>query len=166
MKTLPALVTRLLLCGMLSTACVTSSAQQLDAHFSCSSKGNDGEPLIYADNADMHIKDDRITAFHWESSLFRSTHGFDCSIDDADGLQAEVQTEANKPIWRVSLQNAAEARSRRGYDFSRGLNCTIRLERDGDTLNIKPTCPALCGSRTNFSELSVNLKTGNCRYEE
>lgn len=138
-------------------------AQQLDARIACSTARNeDGENITYADSAEFRLNGDRIEAFRWESSLFRSTHGFDCSIDESDGLVAEVREQT----WRISLKDAQGARNRRGYDFSRGRNCTIRLERDGNTLNVKPTCPALCGSRPNFSELSVNLNTGQCRYEE
>lgn len=141
----------------------SAAAQQLDARISCSAARNeDGENVTYADSAEFRLAGDRIEAFRWESSLFRSTHGFDCSIDESDGLIAEVREQT----WRIALKDAREARSKRGYDFSRGMNCTIRLERNGDTLNVKPTCPALCGSRPNFSELSVNLKTGQCRYEE
>jgi hypothetical protein len=138
-------------------------AQQLDAKFSCSAKGNDGEPLLYADSGEMHLNGDRIDGFRWESSVFRSTHGFDCSIDDSDNLHAEVM-EANK--WRISPVDARKARDARGYDAAWRLNCTIRVEHDGDMLHITPSCPALCGSRKNFSELSVNLKTGECRYED
>ncbi len=125
-----------------------------------------GERVIYADSGEIRLRGDRIDAFRWESALHRSTHGFDCSIEQGDGLKAEVREDANNPSWRIALTDSRAARDRRGYDFDRGLNCTIRLERDGDMLNIKPTCPALCGSRTNFSELSVNLKTGDCRYEQ
>ncbi|MGH8806986.1 MAG: hypothetical protein ACREX0_03790 [Noviherbaspirillum sp.] len=143
------------------------SAQQLETRFSCSAARNvDGEAVTYADNGEIRLKGDRIDAFHWESALFRSTHGFDCSIDETDGLVAEVRDETQKVMWRVALADARAARDRRGFNFDRRMNCTIRLERDGDTLNVKPSCPALCGSRPNFSELSVDLKTGKCRYEE
>jgi hypothetical protein len=142
-------------------------AQQLDTRFSCSAVRNeDGERVIYADNGEMHINGNRIASFRWESALYRSTHGFDCSIDETDGLTAEARQEAGQAMWRVGLADARNARDRRGFNFDRGMNCTIRLERDGDILNVKPSCPALCGSRSNFSELSVNLKTGSCRYEE
>ncbi|RZI43877.1 hypothetical protein EGT07_00120 [Herbaspirillum sp. HC18] len=141
--------------------------QQLEAHFSCSdARSEDGERVIYADNGEIRIKGNHIDAFHWESAEYRTTHGFDCSIDEGDGLLAEVRDETSKILWRVALKDALDARHKRGYDFNRGMNCTIRLEREGDTLNVKPSCPALCGSRPNFSELSVNLKTGQCRYEE
>lgn len=152
---------------MLLSASSIAAAQQLETHFSCSTARNvDGENVTYADNGEFRLKGGRIEAFHWESALYRSTHGFDCSIDESDGLHAEVRDENPKVTWRVALKDARAARDRRGFKFDRGMNCTIRLEREGDTLHVKPTCPALCGSRPNFSALSINLKTGQCRYEE
>lgn len=147
----------------------TASAveQQLETRFSCSAARTvDGERVTFADTGEIRLKGSHIDAFRWESSLFRSTHGFDCSIDESDGLLAEVRDAAPAIQWRIALENVQEARTRRGYDFDRLPRCTIRLEREGDTLNVRPSCPALCGSRPNFSELSVNLKTGQCRYEE
>lgn len=142
-------------------------AQQLTSKFSCSQQRmEDNLSALYADSGEIRIDGNRIDAFHWESSLFRRTHGFECSIDENDGLQADGRGEGMNSTWRITLQNAREARARRGYDSDHGFNCSIRLERDGDTLHIKPTCPALCGSRSNFSELSVELNTGKCRYEE
>lgn len=162
MKTLPRL---LLTFALLASG--AAAAQQLDARFSCSAtRSEDGETVTYADNGEMHIKGDRIASFTWESALYRSTHGFDCSIDDSDGLVAEVRDEAPKTTWRIALQDAHAARERRGFQFDRIMRCTIRVEREGDNLHITPSCPALCGSRGNFSELSVNLKTGECRYAE
>jgi hypothetical protein len=167
MKTLAHIASLVLLPTLLSAGAATAVAQQLDTHFSCShTRDEDGEKVIYADNGEMRLKGSQIDGFRWESALYRSTHGFDCSIDEDDGLQAEVRDESSRVTWRVSLTDARAARDRRGFNFDRGLNCTIRLERDGDTLNMKPSCPALCGSRANFSELSVNLKTGKCHYEE
>ncbi len=158
---------RSLLALALLTGCAAAGAQQLDTHFSCSAvQQKDGEAVTYADNGEMHISGDRIAAFRWESALYRSTHGFDCSIDESDGLLAEVRNETQKVTWRVGLEDAHAARERRGFNFDRRLNCTIRLEREGDMLHVKPSCPALCGSRGNFTELSVNMKTGECRYEE
>ena len=158
----PIMTMLLLLAGM-----STAAAQQLDARFSCSeSREEGGERVILADNGEFRMEGSKIDTFRWESAEYRPTHGFDCSIDDGDGLLAEVRDETSKVQWRVALADALNARTRRGYDFSRGMNCTIRIERDGDMLNLKPTCPALCGSRSNFSELSVNMKTGECRYEE
>lgn len=152
---------------LLTSVSAAAFAQRLDTRFSCSDTRSEmSEKTIYADSGEFRLNGDAIEAFRWESSLFRSTHGFDCSIDIEDGLQAEVRDEAPRVTWRVSLKDAADARFQRGYDFGRRLNCTIRLEREGDSLNIRPTCPALCGSRPNFTELSVNLKTGSCRYDE
>jgi hypothetical protein len=157
----------LLLPALLSAGGGVAVAQQLNARFSCSEARNEhGEQVTYADNGEMRLSGNRIDAFRWESALFRSTHGFDCSIDEGDGLQAEVRDEPSKLMWRVALSDARAARDRRGFMFDRGMNCTIRLERDGDTLSVKPSCPALCGSRANFSQLSVNLNTGKCHYEE
>jgi hypothetical protein len=156
----------LLAAMMMAAACGAVHAQRLDARFSCSTERNDGERVIYADNGEIRIDGARIQAFRWESALYRATHGFDCSIDETDGLQLETRQEEGAPRWRVSLQNARRARDQRGFHYDRMLNCTIRLEREGDMLRMKPSCPALCGSRANFSELSVDLKTGTCRYEE
>jgi hypothetical protein len=77
-----------------------------------------------------------------------------------------VRDAPGTAIWRVALSDARGARERRGFDFERSLNCTIRLARKGDALSLQPSCPALCGSRANFSALSVDLKTGKCHYEE
>ena len=152
---------------MLLAASSIAAAQQLETHFSCSvAQNEDGENVTYADNGEFRLKGARIETFRWESALFRSTHGFDCSIDESDGLQAEVQDEKTKATWRVALADPRAARNRRGFKFDRGMNCTIRLEREGDILHVKPSCPAMCGSRSNFSALSVNIKTGECRYEE
>jgi len=154
------------LAPLLLLICAAANAQQLDTKFSCSTTREEDERVIYADMGEFKLDGTKIEAFHWESSVFRPTHGFDCSIDEDDGLQAETTGANGQPKWRVSLANAQQARSQRGFDFSRGLNCTIRLEKDGDEVHVKPSCPALCGSRSNFSELSVNVKTGACRYEE
>lgn len=159
---------RTMLGAILLVAGAASAAEpQLETHFSCSvARMENGEPATYADNGEIRLAGNHIDAFRWESALFHSTHGFDCSIDESDGLVAEVRDGTPMVQWRIALENARAARTRRGYDFDRRLNCTIRLEREGDTLSVKPNCPALCGSRPNFSELSVDLKTGRCRYEE
>lgn len=142
-------------------------AQQLATRFSCSTATNsDGEPAIYSDQGEVRLNGDRIEAFRWESALYRPTHGFDCSIDDSDGLQAELMQGSSGDAWRISLLDAAAARNARGYDFNRGLNCSIRLLRSGDSLMVQPSCPALCGSRTNFTALTVDLKTGVCHYDQ
>ncbi|MFZ6773848.1 hypothetical protein ACO0LB_14125 [Undibacterium sp. SXout7W] len=140
-------------------------AQTLDAQWQCTQtrqEDGDGERLIFADQARIQLNGTKINAFQWESSQFRTSHGHECSIDTEDGLQAEVTEKG----WRLTLTDAVTARKKRGYDFDRGYQCSIRLEREGDVLHVKPTCPALCGSRMNFSALSVELKTGQCRYDE
>ena len=145
---------------------------QLDAQFSCSverpqDSRHDGQRSIYADSGEFHLRGDRVESFRWESSLFRSTHGFDCSIDDTDGVQAELlpTTHTDSQGWRVRLRDARAARTQRGYDADHGLNCSIRIIHAGDMLQIIPSCPALCGSRENFSLLTVDLKSGQCTYE-
>jgi hypothetical protein len=138
---------------------------QLEAQFSCNlvrQEDGDGERLNFADQAVIGLTGTQIKAFQWESSVFRSTHGHECSVDTSDEPQAELTGNG----WRISLRDSAAARKRRGYDFDRGLNCSIRLERIGEELHLKPSCPALCGSRLNFSALTVNIKTGLCRYDE
>lgn len=151
---------------MLSTLSVAQpSTDNLDTKFSCNlvrQEGGDGERLNYADQGVIQLQGSVIKNLQWESSLFRSTNGHECSIDLSDEPQAEQTAKG----WRISLSNAADARSKRGYDFERGLNCSIRLERSGDELAIKPSCPALCGSRVNFTTLTVNLKNGQCQYDE
>jgi hypothetical protein len=155
------------LTALLLMVALPAGAQNLDARFSCSAKGDDhGESVIYADTGEVKMRGDRIDAFRWESSLFRSTHGFECSIDESDGLVADVRDLGKSVQWRIGLEDPQAARDRRGYGFDRRPNCTIRLEREGDRLAVKPSCPALCGSRGNFTQLSVNLKTGSCQYEE
>jgi hypothetical protein len=163
----PAVLPAMLVAAALLPAAGTAWAQDLDARFSCSTKGSDhGESVIYADTAEVKMKGDKVEVFRWESSLFRSTHGFECSIDESDGLIADVRDLGKSVQWRIGLEDPQEARERRGYSFDRRPSCTIRLEREGDLLAVKPSCPALCGSRGNFTELSVNLKTGKCLYEE
>ena len=138
-------------------------AQQLDLTFSCSSmRSEDLGPTLYADSGEIRLDGTQVKALHWESSLHRSTHGFDCSIDREDGVLAETTEQG----WRIRLLDPQAARAARGYDSEHGTSCTVRLQRNGDTVRIKPSCPVLCGSRNNFSELSVNLNTGRCRYEE
>jgi len=154
---------RLMYPALLCLSTVPAIAQDLDTRFSCSVKRAEDSGLVtYADSGKFRLDGNQIREFYWESSLFRDTHGFDCSIDQGDGLQAETTGNG----WRVTLGNPRAARDQRGYDWDHGLNCSIRLERSGDSLLVKPSCPALCGSRSNFSALSVDLKTGNCRYEE
>lgn len=158
---------RILLPLVLAAAALPTFAQQLDTQFSCSVKRDDhGLPTLFFDAGKIKVDGNKIIDFSWESSLFRSTHGFDCSIDKDDGLEAESIGDEQHDKWRFRLQDAHAARDKRGYDFSHGYNCTIRVEHDGDSVHINPSCPALCGSRPNFSEFTVNTKTGECRYED
>lgn len=146
---------------------------QLDAKFSCSVEraqdANRGDQRsIYADTGEFHLRGDQVESFRWESSLFHSTHGFDCSIDDSDGVQAELlpSYHVQSQAWRVRLRDARVARTQRGYHADHGLNCSIRIVHAGDMLQIIPSCPALCGSRENFSAVTVNLQNGKCTYQE
>ena len=142
-------------------------AQQLQTKFGCSlTRDEDGEKVIYGDTGEFKLDGDKIEALRWESAQYRPTHGFECSIDTGDGPQAELQQDGLKDSWRITLKDPVAARHQRGYDsFNHGMNCSIRLQRNGDKLHVIPSCPALCGSRVNFTELSVNLKTGNCSYQ-
>jgi len=158
---------RILSAAILLATALPTLAQQLDTQFSCSAKRDDhGLPTLYFDAGKIKVDGNKITEFSWESSLFRSTHGFDCSIDMDDGLEAESIGDEQHDKWRFRLTDARAARDKRGYDFSHGYNCTIRIERNGDKVHITPSCPALCGSRPNFSEFTVNSKTGECQYED
>lgn len=143
-------------------------AQQLQTKFVCNAtRDEDAEKVIYADGGEIRLDGNKVEAFRWESAQYRTLHGFDCSVDESDEPVAQASRDGGKDSWRVTLKDPVAARQRRGYDFfNHGMNCSIRLQRDGDTLSIKPSCPALCGSRINFTELSVDLKTGSCRYEE
>ncbi len=144
----------------------TASAQMLSTRFACSQAGDDGgDPITYADSGEIDLDGTTVKTFRWESAIFRSTHGYDCNIDEEDGLKAEVRGEGSSAAWRVALKDGNAARLKRGYNFERGLNCTIRLERDGNTVHVKPTCPALCGSRINFSDIVIELDSGTCRYD-
>lgn len=147
-------------------AAPATQAQQLQTKFGCSlTRDEDGEKVIYGDTGEFRLNGDRIEALHWESAQYRPTHGFECSIDTNDNPQAEIQHDGLKDNWRITLKDPVAARHQRGYDFfNHGMNCSIRLQRDGDKLHVIPSCPALCGSRVNFTELSVNLKTGDCGY--
>ncbi|MES2072367.1 MAG: hypothetical protein V4488_18560 [Pseudomonadota bacterium] len=156
---------QLILACCLAAIAAPALAQALDTSFVCSEirrEDGDGERINYADQGKFKLEGDKVKSFQWESSLFRTTHGYECSIDDSDGVQAEVTEKG----WRITLKDALAARAARGYDTERGNNCSIRLERKGDELQIKPTCPVLCGSRSNFTALTVNTKTGTCRYDE
>jgi hypothetical protein len=142
-------------------------AQQLDARFSCGEQRDDhGLASFFADSGTIRLNGDKIKEFNWESSVFRSTHGLECSIDTDDGVAAEYIGDEQRQAWRIRLQDSSAARTKRGYDMSHGLNCTIRFERVGDMVHVNPSCPALCGSRQNFSEFSFDMKSGKCRYED
>lgn len=157
---------RLLLLFVLCALGATAQAQQLLTRFACSLAQDDqGQRITFADTGTIDIDGTRIKEFSWESSLFRSTHGFDCSIDMSDQLQAEVRDDGDSMTWRVAPVDGKLSRWKRGYDTMDRTNCTIRLIRTGNKLQVKPTCPAMCGSRENFSTLEVDLKTGVCRYE-
>ena len=145
---------------------VDANAQSLTTKFSCSQVADDGgEKITMADVGEFALVEDAIRTFHWESTIYRATHGYDCNIDEEDGLQAEVRHDTDHPAWRVALKDGRAAREKRGYNFERGVNCTIRLDQDGDTLMVRPSCPALCGSRNNFSTIAIDIKSGSCRYE-
>lgn len=159
----PRIIRQLLPAIAIAFAAAPAFAQQLDMRFSCGVERDlDGEQVTYADSGTVRLNGDRIEAFQWESALFNPPRSADCSIDESDGLQLEARANA----WRITLQDGRAARIRRGYTFGSRVNCSIRIERDGDMVQMKPTCPALCGARPNFSELSVDIKTGTCRYEE
>ena len=144
-----------------------ATAQQMDARFSCGEQRDDhGLASFFADSGRIRVNGDKIEEFNWESSVFRSMHGLECSIDTDDGVAVEFIGDEQRQAWRIRLNDAAAARSRRGYDISHGLNCTIRFERVGDMVHVNPSCPALCGSRQNFSEFSFDVKSGKCRYED
>lgn len=155
-----------------ATGAVDASPQvRLDAQFTCTAERTedrlrDGERRLYVDTAEFHLQGNIVESFRWESALYRSTHGSDCSIDDADGLRTEMLAQdGTSEGWRIELRDGRQARARRGYDADHGLNCSIRLIHRGAMLQVLPTCPALCGSRENFSTLTVDLKTGGCNYE-
>lgn len=158
----------ILLSASIATFAMPLAAQELQTKFGCNTTHVEGgEKVILADVGEILLSGDTIKTFRWESDQYRTLHGFDCSVDESDEPVAEVTQGGAQPAWRITLKDPVAARERRGFDFyNHGKNCSIRLQRNGDTLSIKPSCPALCGSRVNFTELSVNLKTGSCRHEE
>ena len=150
---------------MLALCALPLQAQTLDVRLQCSQtllENGDGERLILADQGRFVLDGTQIKELNWESSQLRRDHGHECSIDLDDEPQAEVTASG----WRISLRDAVAARAKRGYDYDRGYRCSIRLERDGALLHIKPSCPALCGVRKNFTALTVKLDDGSCRYDE
>lgn len=153
---------------MMSVMVLTPSAHahDLNTRFSCSQVADDGgEKITMADVGEIDIAGDSVRAFRWESAIYRATHGYDCNIDEDDELEAQVRDDVDHPAWRIALKDGRAARTKRGYNFERGVNCTIRLDQENDTLTVRPSCPALCGSRINFSSIAIDLKTGSCRYE-
>ena len=156
---------RLMMLGLMAWSSLVS-AQTLDAKFACSGIGDDGgEKVTYADTGEIHLAGEAVKSFRWESALFRSTHGFDCDIGDEDGLRVQASGNRAKAAWKVSLVDGRGAREKRGYNFDRGVNCSIEIVRLGDQLALLPNCPAMCGSRLNFSTIAIDLKTGACHYE-
>lgn len=156
----------LLIAAALLPIGATAAAQTLDTRFACSEVGDDGgDKVTYADSGEIHLDGDTIKNFRWESALFRSTHGFDCDIGDEDGLLAHVAGDAKKPVWTLTLADGRGARAKRGYNFDRGVNCAIELVRVGDIVSVLPNCPAMCGSRLNFSTIAIDLKSGQCHYQ-
>ena len=148
------------------TVAAGAQAQQLDVHFSCGADGKQlGLKSFFADNGLIRIKGTKIEEFSWESSVFHAGNGVECSMDDGDGLRAEFIGDPSRAAWRILLNNAEQARSKRGYDMVHGLNCAVRIEHVGDDVRINPSCPALCGSRQDFSAFRFNTKTGKCTYE-
>ncbi|WP_338846920.1 hypothetical protein V8J88_24525 [Massilia sp. W12] len=147
---------------LLLLTCGVAQGAALDLRFSCSHSEGEGENrVIYSDVGEFKLDGDKLQALQWESALHRRTHGFDCSISQEDGVQAE-EIEGG---WRLRLADPAGARSARGYDTGRGRQCSIRLLRENDYLKIVPTCAVLCGSRANFSAISVHLPSRTCRYD-
>lgn len=143
-----------------------AQAQQLDVHFSCGSDGKElGLKSFFADNGRIRINGTKIEEFSLESSVFHAGNGVECSMNDSDGLRAEFIGDPSRAAWRILLNNAEQARNKRGYDMAHGLNCAVRIEHVGDDVRINPNCPALCGSRQDFSAFRFNTKTGKCTYE-
>lgn len=159
-----ALAATLSLCWPLLGA---AQGADLELRFSCSKIRDSGEQqVVYADIGEIRIVAGAIQAFRWESSLHRRTHGFDCSVDEEDGLQLQA-LQGMEQGWRISLRDAQQARVKRGFDTERGRQCSFRLLQNGDGIvSVIPSCAVLCGSRSNFSALRIRLADGNCEYEE
>jgi hypothetical protein len=147
----------------LCLAAGSAAADQLKTHFSCSdTRDKDGSRVIFADVGTIELDGTTVKQFQWESALHRETHGNECSIDESDGPQAEVIENG----WSVTLKDSAAARQSRGYDTERSRVCAIRVLRHGNQVILKPSCSSQCGSRSNFSALTINIKTGACQYNE
>ena len=62
-------------------------AQSVHTKFSCSQVADDGgEKITMGDVGEIELIDNRLNVFHWESAIYRATHGYECSIDEDDGL--------------------------------------------------------------------------------
>lgn len=153
------------LMALMAFATGSASAQALPADLnlklSCGLAQGEGDGrAFFSDSGEIEIRDGQLKQFRWESSLHRGTHGFDCSIDLDDQLELDVVGAQ----WRVQLRDVTLARAARGYDTLRGESCIIRLIQRGEYLLIEPACAALCGSRSNFSELRIHQPSGRCDY--
>ncbi len=117
---------------------------------------------LYVDSGEIRIENGKLLALRWESALHRRTHGFDCSIDLDDKLQLSAVAQG----WRIETDDPLAARLARGYDNPNGSggHCLINLTSQDRQLTINPSCPALCGSRSNFSSLQIDLNSGRCTY--
>lgn len=163
MRASPQLLLMLLLTGFYGQSGAEAPAAGLELKASCSmTTGSGAGKIIYSDELRLRIQQQQVQEFSWESLRLRATLGHECSIDLDDGVQVETIADG----WRLSLKEPAQARNKRGYDTDRGNRCSIRVRQNGDEWHIQPTCPVLCGSRINFSELFINPKNGQCRYEE
>ncbi len=146
-----------------AAATQATAANALDLQFSCSQSEGEGEDkVIYADFGAVRIVQGQLQELRWESGLHRRTHGFDCSITQEDGVELDTLEGGG---WRIRLRDSAAARSARGYDTERGRLCSIRILPAGDGWQIVPSCAALCGSRANFSALTVYPAQQRCRYD-
>lgn len=117
---------------------------------------------LYVDSGEIRIEQGKLLALRWESALHRRTHGFDCSID----LDDKLQLSKGEQGWRIETDDPLAARLVRGYDNPNGAggHCLINLQQQNGQLTISPSCPALCGSRSNFSGLQIDVKSGRCQY--
>ena len=150
-----------MLASLWSGTSALAQPADLNLKFSCSASNGEGETrVILADSGEIRIRDGKLLEFRWESALHRRTHGFDCSMDQSDKLELQPLEHG----WRVAPQDAAAARAARGFDTDRGQTCLVNLLRDGDTVHIQPSCPVLCGSRSDFSEFRVHLPSSRCDY--
>jgi hypothetical protein len=142
---------------------VNAQSADLNLKLACqTSLGEQDQQTLYIDSGEIRIEHGKLLALRWESALHRRTHGFDCSID----LDDKLQLDAVPGGWRIQTDDPQAARQARGYDAPNGSgsHCLINLEQADGQLTIAPSCPALCGSRSNFSGLQIDLKSGRCTY--